>query len=380
MKRTLKLTLNEIKRLKWTVLVTALALVLFTASLFSVIFVYNDLSVNVFNYFDSTDEPLSFYATSASASMITPKYQDGLIDGTIEGLTRNATLTANGNSMPTEYEETDENGVTSVFWKNARAVCVTERYLTAYEKIFDLVPLPRKANQIMLNGDSAKQLQAGVGDTVLIADKQFTVCGVLDERYEELDSTLGSYDFVLSVDGETVFDEAKVVLSKSEQLYSAYLTLQKNGVQVELSSYSKAMMDNLSLVNGFLIAIGLTVFTVNLLILYATFSIILRNRRSYVCRLKVMGASNATVFSVYFLIIVLLLVVICVAGFFLSKLMVSSIMDACTQAFESEFTSETSFSVTAIYFAVVFVLLGALCYLNASKIDNKAIVLATRSD
>lgn len=151
-------------------------------------------------------------------------------------------------------------------------------------------------------------------------------------------------------------------------------------VQVELSSYSKAMMDNLSLVNGFLIAIGLTVFTVNLLILYATFSIILRNRRSYVCRLKVMGASNATVFSVYFLIIVLLLVVICVAGFFLSKLMVSSIMDACTQAFESEFTSETSFSVTAIYFAVVFVLLGALCYLNASKIDNKAIVLATRSD
>lgn len=115
MKRTLKLTLNEIKRLKWTVLVTALALVLFTASLFSVIFVYNDLSVNVFNYFDSTDEPLSFYATSASASMITPKYQDGLIDGTIEGLTRNATLTANGNSMPTEYEETDENGVTSVF-------------------------------------------------------------------------------------------------------------------------------------------------------------------------------------------------------------------------------------------------------------------------
>ena len=121
-------------------------------------------------------------------------------------------------------------------------------------------------------------------------------------------------------------------------------------------------------------------FAVNLALLYATFSVILHNRRAYVCRLKVMGARNGTVFATYFIIVVALLAVICVLGFFLSQAIVSNIMDVCEQAFGSPFTADVSFGIVGIYFAIITVLLGALCYLNVRRIDNEACVTVTRSD
>ena len=379
MKRVFKLTLNEIKHLKWTVLVTALALILFTASLFSVIFVYNDLSDNVFNYFDGEDEPLSFYAKNASASEIISDVQCGLFEGEKEELTYNAVLTAaNGNSLSTEIEEVDEDGVTYFEHISSRAICVTERYLDTYGKAFDLIPLPQKTGEIMLEKEYAEQLQVSAGDVVSIGDKQFTVCGTYDdELYGDFDL---AYGFVVSVDENTVFESVNVSLDKSKDMYQAYRTLKKNNVDVELSGYTQSMLDNLSLVNGFLIAIALTIAVVNLLILYAVFAVILRNRQAYICRLKIVGASNLLVFAVYFTIIVVLLIAICVAGFFLSKLIVANIMDACSQAFESAFTTNVSFGIVGVYFAVITVLLGLLCYLSACRIDGKTIVSVTRSD
>ena len=136
----------------------------------------------------------------------------------------------------------------------------------------------------------------------------------------------------------------------------------------------------MALVEGFLIAVAVTVFAVNLALLYATFSVILHNRTAYVCRLKIMGARDGMVFATYFIIVVALLAVICVAGFFLSQAIVSNIMDVCEQAFGSEFTTNVSFGIVGIYFVIITVLLGALCYLNVRKIDNKACVAVTRSD
>ncbi len=378
MKRILKLTFNEIKHLKWTVLVTALALTLFTASLFAVIFVYADLSGNVFNYFDGEGDDMSFYAKSASAKDVTNELQSGLFVGEADGITRSAVLTAyGGNSVSTETEVVKGDG--SVYYESlyCRAVVVTQFYLDAYRKAFDVVSLPKKSGEILLADTIAEKLQVNVDDEITIGERNFTVCGVYDKK---LFSSLLDYDYLVSVDENTVFSEVNVSFNKSENMYNAYLTLQKNGVEAELSGFAQAMMDNLSLVNGFLIAIALTIATVNILILYAVFAVILRNRQSYVCRLKIAGAGNGLIFAVYFTIIIVLLALICVAGFFLSKLMVNSIMDACTQAFESPFTAHTDFGVCAVYFAAVGVLLVLLCFFIVRKIDNKAIVSVTRSD
>lgn len=380
MKRILKLTFNEIKHLKWTVLITALALTLFTASLFAVIFVYVDLSDNVFNYFDGEKEQLSFYAYDASVSNITVERNEGLFVGIIDNLTNTTVLTApNGNSVSTETEITDENGNVDYEYIGGQAVVVTQRYLDTYRKVFDVVSLPQKTGEVLLEKAVADKLQVNVGDEISIGDRSFTVCGVYDaELYSSLFDL--NYGYVVSVDENTVFTQVEASLNQSKYLYRAYVSTRKNDVKVELSTYTQAMLDNVSLVNGFLIAIMLTIAIVNLLILYAVFAVILRNRQSYVCRLKIAGAGNGLIFAVYFTIIVVLLAVICVAGFFLSKLIVANVMDACTQAFESPFTARTDFGIAAIYFAAVGLLLALLCYLTVRKIGNKAIVSATRSD
>lgn len=383
MKRTLKLTLNEIKHLKWTVLVTALALALFTASLFSVIFVYNDLSVNVFNYVDTTDHDKNCLARRVSVKQASDNIQDGLYCGDIQGLTyAGVTIVAdNGNKFVTQFEVKEViNGVTITHLNFYRgyAFYVNDNYLSFYSDLMQNVAIPQNAWEILLDGFIAEQLQVGVGDKVQINDYNFTVCGTYNREIDGFDKI--HYPFVMSVDENTLFDVLNSEFDSSYTAYLQYLRLQRLGVDVEYGYSLKFYMDNLSLVNGFLIAIALTLFAVNLLILYAMFSVILRNRRSYVCRLKIMGASNALVFAVYFVIIAVLLAVICVAAFFLSKLMVSNIMEACSQAFESAFAVSTSFGVVGVYFASVLVLLGALCFLSVRKIDNKAIVFVTRSD
>lgn len=385
MKRTLKLTLNEIKHLKWTVLVTALALTLFTASLFSVLFVYNDLSYNVFNYFDTTDGFIGCFAYNARISQVTDDGSNELYYGWVNSFThRGATIRAeNGNTFNTEFEKIEEleDGIKVVhkYYYTGLSVYVNDKYRNKYAEEMQEIPLPQKVWEILIDKEIAEGLQVDVGDKVSIDDYSFTVCGVYDyAKYN------GNYDicypFVVAVDENVEFDRLDIECDASYQVYLQYLQLQRAGIEVEYGWSLKFYMDNLSLVNGFLIAIAITIFAVNLLILYATFSVILHNRRAYICRLKVMGASDLLVFATYFIIVVALLVVICIAAFFLSQLMVTSIMDACGEAFGSAFTTSTSFGLVGIYFAIVTVLLGALCYLSVRKIDNRAIVTATRSD
>lgn len=385
MKRTLKLTLNEIKHLKWTVLVTALALTLFTASLFSVLFVYNDLSYNVFNYFDTTDSFIGCYAYNASISQVTDEGNDELYYGWVTCFTHRGVIinAENGNSFNTEFEKIEEleNGVNVIhkYYYSGMTVYVNDKYRECYAEAMEEIPLPQNVWEILIDKEIAEGLQVDVGDKVSIDDYVFTVCGVYDYAMYR-----GNYyicdPFVVAVDENVVFYELEIECDSSYQVYLQYLQLQRAGVEVKYGSNLQFYMDNLSLVNSFLIAIAITIFAVNLLLLYATFSVILHNRQAYICRLKVMGASDLLVFAAYFIIIVALLVVICVAAFFLSQLMVSSIMDACGEAFGSAFTTRTSFGLVGIYFAVTTVLLGALCYLSVRKIDNRAIVTATRSD
>lgn len=387
MKKIFKLTFNEIKHLKWTVLVTTLALTLFTASLFSVIFVYNDLSYNVFNHFDATDNTLTFFAYDAAVSRI----DDGSLNGIYVGFVPEVTgsglvITAdNGNSFETEYETVEDLGngvhVTHSYALSGEAVIVTEQYLERYAEIMRQIPMPTKTGEILLDVRISQALQVDAGDSVYIAGKQFTVCGTYsrdDYSYEDFD--LNSY-WLLAVDENTVFDRVRVEREKSAQVYQMYLRAQRAGIEVSYGGwFTETYLSNMALVEGFLIAVAVTVFAVNLALLYATFSVILHNRTAYVCRLKIMGARDGMVFATYFIIVVALLAVICVAGFFLSQAIVSNIMDVCEQAFGSEFTTNVSFGIVGIYFVIITVLLGALCYLNVRKIDNKACVAVTRSD
>lgn len=387
MKRIFKLTFNEIKHLKWTVLVTALALTLFTASLFSVIFVYNDLSYNVFNHFDATDNTLTFFAYDAAVSQIADEGLNGIYVGFAPEVTGSGlVITAdNGNSFETEYETVEDLGngvhVTHSYSLSGDAVVVTEQYLERYAEIMRQIPIPTKTGEILLDAQISQALQVNAGDKVHIADKQFTVCGTYnrsDYTYEDFD--LNSY-WLLAVDENTVFDRVRVEREKSVEVYEMYLRAKRAGIDVSYGGwFTETYMSNMALVEGFLIAVAVTVFAVNLALLYATFSVILHNRRAYVCRLKVMGARNGTVFAMYFIIVVALLAVICVLGFFLSQAIVSNIMDVCEQTFGSVFTTDVSFGIVGIYFAIITVLLGALCYLNVRSIDNEVCVVVTRSD
>lgn len=382
MKRLLKLTFNEIKHLKWTVIVTALALTLFTASLFSVVCVYLDLTDNILSYFDTLDEPLSISAQNVSIRDVGLANGHGIFHGKIDFVTDwRAVLSANGNEFALKQELQDDKGNIHQTTHAAYAFYVTDEFAEAEFDKLGIAGDADTVNAICLHRMVADKLQVEAGGYVDIGDNRYRVVGIYDE--DDPDSwTVYSviHAFTLFVDENAVFSELDIQTETSRQTYDLLLSLQRKKIDADYSYGFKTYVENLSLVNAFLIAIAITVFLVVMLLFYVTISVILNNRRPYVCRLKTIGATDGIITAMYYIIIFILLSIICVAAFFLSKLMVVNIMRACEQAFETTFVTNVNFGVTAVYFAAVAALLAVFCYLCVRKVDDKTIVTVTRND
>ena len=347
---------------------------------------YNDLSYNVLNYFDTLDEPLTIEVQNVNIRDVGLSDGHGVFSGKIDGVTDwNGAIYANGQSfeMHQEIKSEGENGhiVIHSTTHSAYAVYVTDEYAERNFEQLGITGDVKTVDSICLHRIVADRLQVAKGDFVEAGGKSYVVVGIYgDDEIDELEFYSVIKAFALFVDENAVFSNLKIQTETSVQTYNLLLALQRNNIDADYSAEFKNYVNNLSLVNGFLIAVSLTILAVNLIILYATFSMILRNRQAYVCRLKVAGATNGLIFAVYFVIIAVILAVICVAAYFLSQLAVSQIMDACAQAFESEFATRVWVGPVGVYFAVVTVLLATLCYLSVRKINNRAIVTATRSD
>lgn len=377
MKGLFKQIYNEIKHIRWTALITALALTLFTASLLSVVYVYKDLQKNILNYFDTLDASLTIYAKNVSISTLGEK--DGIFQGDISGVTENATVTApNGNVFKTE-EERIIFGKPSIYVHEAGVIYVTDKYLQGFGEDYKGYLIPHtKPWEISMSSEVAEKLGVQVGDVVTIRDLQFTVCGiyVIDKN----NSASFPYAYIVSVDENILFYTMVVDLGNAASAYSMYNRARSKGVDISIGGMFKVYLDNLSLVNAFLIAIAAIIFVVNLFILYAMFSSLLHSRMAYVCRLKTLGCTNGVIFTIYFAIIFALVVVISVCAFFLSQAIVANIMDICAQAFDSTFVTDVSFGLACVYFALVTAILVALCFASVRKINNQTVIDTVRSD
>lgn len=364
----------------------ALALTLFTASLFSVVCVYLELTDNILNYFDTLDEPLSIYVDDVSMSDIGLKNPRGLFYGSMYGVTdRDAVVYGSGKEFPLHQEYvTTEDGKTIIHLTtySAYAAYATDEFAVKYGEqlgIDNSISSLKKA--ICLDKIVAEELQVNVGDTVIIGDETYQVVSVYDEyNSDDYGSIFRGRVFVAFVKDTAVFSRLYIETETSRQTYDLLLRLQRLELDANYSGFFQTYVKNLSIVNAFLIAIAVTVFVVNLLIMYAMITVILLNRKSYVCRLKTLGCTDGAVFAIYFVIVFVLLIIINIAAFFLSKLIVLNIMDICAQAFEATFTTSVNFGVAAINFGICAVLLAALCFVAVSRINNKAIIEATRSD
>ena len=369
MKRFLRLIYNELKVLRISVVVAAITLTFFTASLFSVLNVYFNLSDNIFENLDKSESSLSISAENISVSEQISS--NGSFWGHKNNVTRNAILTNAQNKEFHTEQRIETDGNVQLFSYSGVAYIATDKYMQTYEQYNDYIEgaFPRQANEICLCNYIATELEVTVGDTIRIGENDFVITAIYDETLLK-----GLPSYFICVDNNFVFDDVDIELATSADTYRLYNKLLAKGIDVKIPAFYEVYVDGISATNGFLLAISAAIFIANIIIIYAMFSMIVINRKKHICRMVTLGASNATVFEVFYLLLFAIVTVVNAIAYGLSNLFGKEIIGMCSSLFEMEFTVTRQPLIILVY-TVINVVLLALMYLMQIKSISKQTVL-----
>lgn len=377
MKKLLRLIYNELKVLRISVVVAAITLTFFTASLFSVLNVYFNLSANIFENLDRSGNSLSLTAKNISVSEYVASIDGGSFWGYKNNLTQNAVLTnAKNKEFHTEQkEETDGN--VQMFSYSGVAYLATDKYLQTYEQYNDYIEgtFPQQANEICLCNYIATELEVTVGKTIRIGEDEFIITAIYDETLLK-----GLPNYFICVDDTFLFDDVDMELATSADTYRLYNKLLSKGINVKIPAFYDVYIDGISATNAFLLAISMAIFIANIIIIYAMFSMIVINRKKHICRMITLGASGTTIFEVFYLLLFGIVAVVNLIAYGLSNIFGKEIIGMCSTLFEMEFTVTRQPSILLVYTVINLILLLFMYFLQIKNISRQTVLDSVRGE
>ncbi len=371
MKRFLRLIYNELKVLRISVVVAAITLTFFTASLFSVLNVYFNLSDNIFENLDKSGSSLSISAENITVAEQKLSNVNGSFWGHRNNVTRNAVLTNAQNKEFHTEQRIETDGNVQLFSYSGVAYIATDKYLQTYEQYNDYIEgaFPRQANEICLCNYIATELEVAVGDTIRIGADDFIVSAIYDETLLK-----GLPNYFICVDDNFMFDDVNIELATSADTYRLYNKLLSKGIDVQIPAFYGVYIDGISATNGFLLAISAAIFIANIIIVYAMFSMIVINRKKHICRMITLGASNATIFEVFYLLLFGIVTVVNVIAYGLSNVFGKEIIGMCSTLFEMEFTVARQPLILLVYTVINMILLLLMYLLQIRNISKQTVL------
>lgn len=376
----LKILKNELKMLKISVLITTVALILFTASLFSILSVYFNLSDNIFSSLDNDGTQLEFDAYESNFNSIIKYEQDGIFIAYKNQLTMNTSIkNKNGDIFETEQKIQNENGLCLMSYSGMACypTATLIKSIDHYKKYLNFRgEFVSKHYQICLSDFVSKQLNVSIGDIVYINDITYKLTGIYSNN------VLGSqlpYYFVVT-DDNFVWDRIKIQLISSKKTYSLYNKLNAKGINVELPTFYDMYINNFSLMNASLISSSIVIFIVIIVIIYALFSMILLNRKSFICRLDILGYKRENVFAIYYGIITLISFIVNLIAIFIAKFVGKNIIALCTDVFSMQMVISFPWWIALCNFFAVQAVSLILYFVNIKNIRKNAVKEIARSD
>lgn len=369
MKRFLRLIYNELKVLRISVVVAAISLTFFTASLFSVLNVYFNLSNNIFENLDKSGSSLSISAENISVSEQISS--NGSFWGYKNNVTRNAVLTNAQNKEFHTEQRIETDGDVQIFSYSGVAYIATDEYIKNYEPYKEFIEgtFPCRTNEICLSNYIASELEVTVGDTIRIGTDDFIITAIYDETLIK-----GLPNYFICVDDTFLFDDVNIELATSADTYRLYNKLLSKGIDVKIPAFYDVYIDGISATNGFLSAISAAIFIANIIIIYAMFSMIVINRKKHICRMITLGASNTTIFEIFYLLLFFIVTMVNMIAYGLSNIFGQEIIGMCSTLFEMEFTA-TRQPLTLLFYTVINMILLLLMYLLQIRNISKQTVL-----
>ena len=363
-----KLIWLEAKFLRRTILLIGLIMTAFVAAFLSVISVLLDVPEGMYA---GLDEYLNYFTVTAQVAGTDAGTKLGgeALYGSIDGITRYTVLTgksgASIRSHPPKQEESadpEEEAVQLVAntFSGSRIFAGTgDRYFEDYASALRISGsrFPSAPGEMTINRSVAAMIGVTkLGQTVTLSadteyketevdlteveEETYTVVGFMDNSAIGTMKTKNPMDYVLPNSYFYIMTENDHPMSTicfsfpdSRTQNEAYLSLVRSGVKITSRSPER-QIDNISLAQAFFAAVSLVLGVMVLFILYSLIAIFFRQRKSQICRLKLLGARGRTIAAVYCTIAIGINFIVTVIGAAFSMLFNLYFMDLCASLFD----------------------------------------------
>lgn len=301
----------------------------------------------------------------------------------VDGVSFNTELSTNGNSFRTD--------VTTML---GDVTYVVERH--GYVLQSDSVQLLNRVcgeiaiefdNGIFLSKDVANELDVQVGDAVTLGAKTYPIVAIykrnnLVKGYSNEDVVLPTaYFFVVtSQQNALTVHEMHLAYASSGDIYSMMKKLNRQGVDYEMHRVMQEMLGNIELIESFYGSVAALLAALVMFIMYTLFALFFRERRAQICRLKLLGATDGTVASVYCIVALALVLVAVVVATALSVVLSRYFLGLCEQMFGNVYPYHFRVWTSFALFATLIMVGVSLFAVMQRQISRASVVEVVRHE
>ena len=373
MKAICKLLARECKYLRLPAIISIIALILFTSSLFAIVSVYINLSDGVFAAIDN-DGKLSFSAYNICWDELITRNTDGLLYGHKKGLTHDTALISENGRIFITDKKTETTTEVSYVSRHGIILFPTMSIISA-STILSGGELPLSQNEICLSDLAANELGVKIGDIIYIDNHKYVITGTyLKSNLEALPY------YIVNIESSIIMDDVTISLKYSSDTYSLYNKLYLQNKDVNISPFYEQYFHNLSLINALLMSSAVVLFITNMIIIYSLYSIIIINRKHFIGRLLLLGYKETHIFGIYFSILTVITFTVNVVASLLANLIGTSIIATCSLMFGINIDPSFPWWVSVINLLATVIVALPLYFANVKHIRKISLHDSMRCD
>lgn len=250
-------------------------------------------------------------------------------------------------------------------------------------------------NQICIDKSVADALNLAVGDTVTIAhydtytQHSYVISGIFDRQLLPNDHFFKFYFYVTQDQEYEPYwsTEIRMVYYDARSAHACYEKFSKANISLQFDGFGQPKTHFLTSYFTYIKPIKLTLDSVTALflavmvvILYTLMTLFFRQRKSFICQLKLLGANDGTIFGIYLGIAVAIFLVVTAVSSGLGLLFNSYFMSLCETIFELPFRTTFSVLVPLISFAVLALITAVLFAISGRRIRSDVIAQEIKAE
>ncbi len=389
MKKLFKLIFLEIKFLWRTLAIVFLIMTAFSTALLSVVSVTLDTRIGASvgvdrfknGYYDNFGAEAFAVTLHDKSFADMERYGAECIYAERSGVTENTQIISpSGATFLTDSEQTVD-GATYVYRRHGVIVRPQDvKYLYGIENA------AFQNGDILLSDGLAEELSVTVGETVFVGGEEHNVKAVFEygstrppnEIITDVIIIPKAYFYVVADSG--TFDNVYLTCNKSLDIFALSQRLQRKGFDVELNWLFRDSFEHLNLMLSLYVALTALMLAMLFLAEYLLFSLIVRQRRTQICRYRMLGATNGTVSAIYLAICVSAVVLSCAIATLLSVWLSKYFLTLYDMLFNGEYIYRFRVWIPFSALAFELALLLPLFALEMRRISRMRIAEAVRYD